>query len=462
MTSAGPEPGWYPDPYRATRERYWNGQDWTNRRRSRLESRTKPSNRSRRIAVQPESGRRDKLLVKPGEAGSAVAVTVDSGRLSGPPTRRCRRAPKHSQFAADFPPVATCTCDSDTSTRRRFFVIWVLLPILLVVAPFSFAAMLLWPQAFQVSAIGPGLPKGGVLFFIEGGGGYQTAVDVDVSAWDLSRSGGMLLVKLRFPESAVGKRFFIIPPGQYQIAREADLPHFCGGGAGTAERASEGVKCIWAGRPGVTQLEYRMGPSDQLGNYLRDGIYSVNSLNGYSSDSASIITGVVPPRPYSYAEPVSVFIPVRNFPHRNLGAVEYRSFAGFAVGDPEYGSTALLRPLPDPELLDISNFADGRSGHPISRLGIAKISFHLQEDLGARQLQWSAPAPIEPNSLRWEKHGEGLPGVQLQILDPFEQDMLTRRVFFSGAAVSMAAAGVILIIERWLDRLAHHRRRKKP
>ena len=50
MTSAGPEPGWYFDPDGGENERYWNGIEWTQHRRSRRSTVSQPPESSSRPA----------------------------------------------------------------------------------------------------------------------------------------------------------------------------------------------------------------------------------------------------------------------------------------------------------------------------------------------------------------------------------------------------------------------------
>src|SRR5258708_36983806 len=47
MIATGPEPGWHPNPAGSGRERWWDGQAWTNR--------TKPSNEGNKPSYRPSS-----------------------------------------------------------------------------------------------------------------------------------------------------------------------------------------------------------------------------------------------------------------------------------------------------------------------------------------------------------------------------------------------------------------------
>jgi transcriptional regulator with XRE-family HTH domain len=61
MTSAGPEPGWYFDPDGGDHDRFWNGEAWTEHRRSRPSTIKPPSQQLSETWLDPRNGERSLL-----------------------------------------------------------------------------------------------------------------------------------------------------------------------------------------------------------------------------------------------------------------------------------------------------------------------------------------------------------------------------------------------------------------
>lgn len=393
-----------------------------------------------------------RLLERAVGIGVIIAALLASRRLPLEPTDLAEqsvgyhpsRRQMHKTKPDDEKPLVGAP-SRDDKRWRRFFAFW-LLPMALLMAASTISAIVLWPEGF--SSDHPDSVKGGLLVFVSRDlrHGYGSSVSVQSKIWDLDHDGAMLAIKLSFDHGSAGRRFYVVVSGQYQLDSQADLSLFCMGPT-LGIRDPNKVRCSDISLGGAEAVEYRF--DDQLGAKVNAEIWDVIDTNGYDAPSAGVITGIIRPNPFD--DPVQLYVPIKAPVRHRLGSTEYRAFAPIAIGDNEGGSSHRLRDLPT-EFADYADlYYDNRDGVPIENPKVVQADFSLREQLGTRQIQWSNPPANPPNSLHWTQDQQGIAGVEIQTSDPFNQNSLSQRSFIAGVAVSVAAAALLLLIERLLQ-----------
>jgi hypothetical protein len=308
-------------------------------------------------------------------------------------------------------------------------------------------AYFIWPDGFVRNG-GPKPASGGILLFVDKSAdplANPVPLEVATHAWNTDNGNGMVELVLKFPASDIGRRFYIVTSGQYRVKSDADPNFFCDHG-GMVTRDAETLKCHDGGVSAVTGLEYRL--DDQLGVYNLDGVHSVIDRVGYDNSSADVVTGIFARG--LIRQEIYVYIPTAGFEAIKLGAADYQQFAPFLVGDSESGSGGRIRNTPPGVNAGHSLYADGQTGEVLEDPRIVNFSFDFQERMGARQVQWANPPTASFNSLTWKTEGGGIAGIEYQLSDPFRQNSVSQNSFLAGVAVSMAAAALLLLLERSL------------
>jgi hypothetical protein len=312
----------------------------------------------------------------------------------------------------------------------------------------------------------PPAATGGLLFFADTGPGsgasQRVSVDVEV---DLRRTGytgiSELRVVLSFPDPSVISRWYVVASGQYRPPASAPLDAYCSHG-GLATRRGSAIACGQDLGTGIGRnVEYHNG--EHLGVIANndDAIRRLLDFDGYLDGDNSIITGMVsPPVPASpYHAKMILWIPVFTPSVGHSGFDVLGRLAQIGLGNyGDFGSGAYIAPLSSQFAGSKSDFAITLYRHPVDPMTVSSVRYSASSLLGARHLEWAEPPTDAPNTLEWRSSPGGLPNVEFYANDPTGQGRAATGGFLAGAMASLAAAGLLLLVQQMLGRAEDKRR----
>jgi hypothetical protein len=346
----------------------------------------------------------------------------------------------------------------DRQFDRRFWLSW-FLPLMAITVACIASSVPLFFGAFPGTA-GATLsaPTGGILFLIDAKAGTSSgeeraklATKVKAETWTTGFDGAdMLSLKLEFPATLAGARWYIAASGQYFPDQRLDTNLFCDIGFRVV-REPHRIRCQDTEFNGSTGVEYRY--DDQIGSTVGDGkIWApINSLAGYEAKEVAVLTGVVSAWTDTSTQ---ISIPFRTPQVAHPGGDDLVRLAPIGVSDDEWGSLHPVRDVAAGYTEMPSEFADVQSGEGLRYLPLSTVRIDVREEsLEGRQITTALPPTSGTDHLLWEQEGQGIGPILYRIHDPASETDTAVNAFLAGLIASTGTAALLLLVEQVLVRL---------